>query len=326
MLIHYAGIDVSKQHLDIVLLQQDQIHHRIFQNALGGWQQMRAWLVDITEQVHICLEATGRYGDGIATYLFQQGFAVSIVNPARIHAYGLSRLKRQKTDKADALLIAQFCQTQQPQLWTPPDPALDELKIMVRHREQLQQMLQQERNRLGSLPPDNPVGTLIQQHIDFIKQQLTELLATIHRFILQQSNLIELYHLLQSIPGIGQTTAAILIAEIGDLSRFDHPGQLAAYAGLTPQQRRSGSSVRGHTHISKRGNARLRKALYFPAMVAMRHNPILSDFSQRLKNNGLAPKSVIIAVMRKLLHIAFGVLRSRQSFNPAFQQKQVLIA
>lgn len=326
MLIHHAGIDVSKQHLDIVLLYADQTEHHIFYNSHSGWQKLVAWLTSFTQQVHICLEATGRYGDGIATYLFQQGYDVSVVNPARIHAYGLSRLKRQKTDKADALLIAQFCQTQQPHLWTPPDPALDELKIMVRHREQLQQMLQQERNRLGSLPKDNPVCSLLQQHITFIEQQLTELQITIHCFILQHSNLTTSYQLLQSIPGIGQATAATLMAEIGDFTRFDQPGQVAAYAGLTPQHRRSGSSVRGHTHISKRGNARLRKALYFPAMVAMRHNPILASFSARLKSNGLAAKSVIVAVMRKLLHIAFGVLRSQQPFDPNFQQQVVLSA
>ena len=116
------------------------------------------------------------------------------------------------------------------------------------------------------------------------------------------------------------------MAEIGDIARFDKAGQLAAYAGLTPQHRRSGSSVKGQTRISKRGNARLRKALYFPAMVAMRHNPILRDFFDRLQGNGHAPKSIIVAVMRKLLHIVFGVLRSQQSFDPNFQQKQRQIA
>ena len=205
MYTQYVGIDVSKQGLDIVWLQNHYSHHRIFPNKQAGWQQIAAWL-DI-EQAHICLEATGRYGEGIATYLFAHGYAVSVVNPARIHAYGLSRLQRQKTDKADALLIAQFCQTQQPPLWSPPDPALHELKIMVRHHDQLQKMLQQERNRLDGLPTDNLIWSLIQQHIAFIEQQRQQLRLQIHHFISQQPALTKAYQLLQSIPGIGQSTA-----------------------------------------------------------------------------------------------------------------------
>lgn len=326
MYTQHIGIDVSKQHLDLVRFRAEEIHHRVFHNTLTGWKKIAAWLGDAVTMSHVCLEATGRYGDGIATYLVEQGFAVSVVNPARIQAYGLSLLRRQKTDKADAYIIAQFCRTQKPDLWTPPDPAYSDLKIMVRHQNALQDMLQQERNRLDSLASSHPVYQVIQQHITFLQGQLEQLRQQIHAFIVQQPVLFPDYELLLSIPGIGRLTAAILIGEIGPMSRFDKAQQLAAYAGLTPQHRRSGSSIRGHTRISKRGNAHLRRALYFPAMVAIRHNPTLSTFAQRLKEHGKAPKSVIVAVMRKLLHMAFGILRSRQPFDPQFRQKQLSAA
>lgn len=153
-----------------------------------------------------------------------------------------------------------------------------------------------------------------------MEQQSQQLLSQIQQYLCHQETLIQPYQLLQSIPGIGQLTAAILLAEIGDIQRFDKPGQLAAYAGLTPQQRRSGSSVRSHTRISKQSNARLRKALYFPAMVGIRHNPIMKAFAKRLQDNGHAPKSIIVAVMRKLFHLVFGILRSKAPFDPQFQQ------
>ena len=326
MTTHYIGIDVSKNQLDVVWLNEHNTQHRTFCNSKRGWDELILWIGKDTTNYHICLEATGRYSQGIAKQLFYDNYPVSLVNPARIHAYGLSRLKRTKTDKADALLIAQFCQTQQPELWTAPDPALESLQMIVRYREELQQMLQQERNRLESLPAHADMVTFIRSHIAFIEAQLEQVRKEIHEQFSQLNNLTQDYQLLQSIPGIGALTAAILLAEIGQFARFDKVGQLVAYAGLSPQERRSGSSVRGRTQISKRGNARLRKALYFPAMVAIRHNPILKAFAERLAGNGLAAKSIIVAVMRKLLHLAFGILRSRIPFDPNFQQRRLLVA
>jgi transposase len=319
MTTQYIGIDVSKNQLDVARLCENVSQHRTFGNSKNGWRELLNWLGPDKANYHVCLEATGRYSQGIAKQLFQDDYPVSLVNPTRIHAYGMSRLKRLKTDKADALLIAQFCQTQQPELWTAPEPELEALQMMVRYREELQQMLQQERNRLESLPAHSPMATFIRQHIDFMQTQLEQVHKEIHQHLSQTHSLTADYQLLQSIPGIGQLTAAVLLAEVGHFGRFDKVGQLVAYAGLSPQERRSGSSVRGRTKISKRGNARLRKALYFPAMVAIRHNPILKSFAERLTNNGLAAKSVIIAVMRKLLHLAFGILRSRIPFDPNFQ-------
>lgn len=326
MATKYVGIDVSKNQLDVVSLDKQGSPHKVFVNSKIGWDKLIQWLGNEAASSHVCLVATGCYSQGIAKHLYDNHIPLSLVNPARIHAYGLSRLKRTKTDKADAFLIARFCQKEEPAFWTAPDPALEELQNMVRYREELQQMLQQERNRLESLPGYSAIIPRIQSHIDLMVAQLEELQKQIHVYLSQSSSLQQDYFLLQSIPGIGALTAAILLAEMGQYNRFDKVGQLVAYAGLSPQERKSGISVRGHTSISKRGNARLRKALYFPAMVAMRHNPILKTFAQRLQANGLAAKSVIVAVMRKLLHLAFGILRSRRPFDPNFLSNQQLAA
>ncbi len=195
---------------------------------------------------------------------------------------------------------------------------------MVRHLDALQAMRQQERNRLSSGVTAADVIDCLQQHIAFLDQQIADLKQRVKQHINQHPQLKQQRELLISIPGLGDTTVAVLLAEIPDIQAFDRAPQLAAYAGLTPQHHRSGSSVRRPTHISKRGNARLRRALYFPAMVAMRHNPILRAFAQRLQAAGHAPMSIIVAVMRKLLHLAFGIIKSGQLFDPHYLSKQPL--
>jgi transposase len=119
--------------------------------------------------------------------------------------------------------------------------------------------------------------------------------------------------LLQTIPGIGKRTAHLLLAEI-EFKRYDSARQIAAQAGVTPRWRQSGTSLK-QTALSKLGNARLRKALYFPAIVARQHNEIIREFASRLKKRGKTPMQIVCAAMRKLLHIAFGVLKHKRAFD-----------
>jgi transposase len=122
--------------------------------------------------------------------------------------------------------------------------------------------------------------------------------------------------LLQTIPGIGETTAWVLLAEIPTIENFQDARQLSAYAGVTPRHRQSGSSVHGRSRLSKLGSSRLRKAIYFPALVAQRYNPIMSVFANRLIENGKSKMTVLGACMRKLIHIVFGVLKHQKPFEP----------
>lgn len=319
----YLGIDVSKAKLDVVLLRDGQAAEAgQFDNTTKGFHSLHHFLQKRHAQpLHVCLEATGYYGDPVATFLHQAGYTVSVVNPARIKGYADSRLSRNKTDASDAALIADFCRTQQPETWTPPAPEQQELQVLVRHLDNLRDMRQQEVNRRQAGIPSETVLHTIDEHIAFLDQQIAALLRQIRDHIDRHPHLRQQRDLLISIPGIGDITAFKLLAEIRDIHLFDNARQLAAFAGLTPRHHVSGSSVRGRTRLSKCGSARLRAALFFPAVVAQRRNPILQPFAQRLLKAGKSKLAVIAAVMRKLLHLVFGILKSGQPFDPHFLEK-----
>jgi transposase len=320
----YLGIDVSKAWLDVVLLREGVAAEKgQFDNSNQGFRQLQHFLKKRkVKALHACLEATGYYGAEAALFLHQAGYRVSIVNPARIKAYAESQLSRTKTDAGDAALIADFCRTQQPSTWTPPALEQQELQVLVRHLENLHDMRQQEVNRRQAGIPSETILKTLDDHIAFLDQQIADLLRLIHDHIDRHPHLRQQRDLLTSIPGIGDITAFKLLAEIVDVQAFDSARQLAAFAGLTPRERRSGSSVRGRTRLSKRGSPRLRSALYFPAIVAQRHNPILQAFAQRLLAAGKSKMQVVAAVMRKLLHLVFGILKSGHPFDPLYLEKK----
>jgi transposase len=319
-MISYLGIDVSKDWLDMVLLREALPSEKgHFDNSQQGFRQLQHFLKKRKiKKLHACLEATGYYGAEVALFLHEAGYVVSVVNPSRIKAYADSQLSRTKTDATDAALIADFCRTQQPETWTPPPPEQRELQALVRHFENVQDMRQQEVNRRQAAIPSETILKTLDQHIAFLDQQIADLRRLIHDHIERHPHLRQQCDLLTSIPGIGDLTAFKLLAEIVDVHAFDSARQLAAFAGLTPRQRRSGSSVRGRSRLSKRGSPRLRNALYFPAIVALRHNPILHTFAQRLLAAGKSKMQVVAAVMRKLLHLVFGILKSGHPFDPHF--------
>ena len=313
------GIDVSKNKFDVALLRDNEYVLATFDNDSVGFVKLRKWLKKRkVNELHACLEATGRYGDDLALYLHEAGYRVSIANPARIHAYAVSQLKRNKTDREDAKLIAHFCATQDPELWTPPSQAQQELQAMVRHLESLQTMRQQESNRLQAGVPSMAVRETLEAHIVFVDEQIKQLTQRIRDHIDHHPDLKQQKDLLTSIPGIADVTATKLLAEIPSLERFQGASQLAAYAGLTPRQHQSGSSVFRRGRMAKTGNAHLRRALYMPALVALRWNPTIMVFADRLRERGKHKMVIVGAVMRKLLHIVYGVLKSQRPFDPNY--------
>lgn len=319
MIQSVLGIDISKDTLDVVLLKEETNTYASFTNNPVGFGKLARWLISQgTGQVHACLEATGQYGDGIAEYLYQAGHAVSVVNPARIKRYGDSKLHRNKTDKADAALIAEFCRKEAPALWTPLPVYLKQLRQMVRRLEDLQSNYQQERNRLSSGVTDTWVVEDIQGHLKELSDRMLALKQAIFQLVAETVELKEQSELLETIPGIGKLTAARLLAEMGDITCFEDAPQLAAYAGLNPKGFRSGSSVHKKTRISKEGRALLRRILYMPAIVACKYNPIIQAFCDRLTQHGLPKMAIVAAAMRKLLHLVFGVLKHKQPFDPNY--------
>jgi transposase len=282
-----------------------------------GFAQLHEWLEkQSVQQVHACLEATGTYGEALSLYLQQLGHTVSVMNPAAIKAFAASRLSRTKTDRVDAELIARFCLAHQPPAWTPPAPEVRELQALVRRLESLIEMRVAEENRLSAGLTVPAIRSSVEEMLAHLKEQIARTEKLIRKHIDQHPGLEQQSELLNSIPGIADTTAAVLLAEVPDIKLFRSARQVAAFAGLVPRERQSGSSVRGRVRLSKIGNARLRKALYFPAITALRCSPFFQQWAEGLRARGKSKMSVIGAVMRKLIHIAYGVLKSERPFNP----------
>ena len=316
----HVGIDVSKLKLDVARLRSGKVRNKVFSNDRAGFKALAAWLSEdaITPaQTHLCMEATGPYSEALAVWLSDEGWSVSVVNPARVKGFAQSELARNKTDKADAALLARFCAALMPERWCPPSPAVRQLRSLVERLQALKDMHQQEMNRMEAATASGDELTigLIREHVSYLESAIKRLQEGIDEHVTGQPELHRDAQLLSSIPGIGSVTVAKVLAYAGDVSRFGSAKALSAFAGVCPQQRLSGTSVKGRTMVSKRGHADLRKALYMPGMVAIRHNPLIQDMAQRLKAKGMAPKAIIAAAMHKLVHLIYGVLKTRKPFD-----------
>jgi len=220
------------------------------------------------------------------------------------------------TDKVDADLIARFCLSQEPEVWKPPAPEIRELQALVRRLESLIEMRVSEENRLSSGVVVEVVRRSLEEHIAYLIEQIKHTEQMIREHIDNHPDLKRQSELLDSIPGVGQTTAALFLAEIVDIRQYKSARQVAAFAGLVPRERRSGTSVRGKVRLSKIGNARLRKALYFPAITALRCSEFFKQWASGMRERGKCKMSVIGAAMRKLIHLAYGVLKTGKPFDP----------
>ncbi len=312
------GLDVSKLKFNACLERAGRkLRHRLFANDEAGFSQLSEWLKkNGVERVHACMEATGTYYEALATYLHDGGHTVSVINPAAIKAYAQSQLSRTKNDRVDASLIASFCAERHPPEWHPPAPELRELQALVRRLDSLQEMRTMEENRLSSGVTVAAVRASLEDSVAYLGEQIRKTEALIAEHIDRHPGLRRQRELLDSIPGVGSATAAVLLGEIPDLKQYRSAKAVAALAGLVPRERQSGSSVRGRVRLSKIGNARLRKALYFPAVTALRCSPFFQEWAEGLRQRGKSKMAVIGAAMRKLIHIAYGVLKTGKPFDP----------
>jgi transposase len=308
------GIDIAKAKFDVTLLADGKRRRKAFANTPSGWHELQAWLQRHgVDRVHAALEATGAYGDGLATWLHDQGHRVSVLNPAIIAAYAKARLTRAKTDRADADLIAAYTEAHQPPAWAPAARELRELQALVRRLDALMGMHAQEQNRRQAGELTAAVAASIESVLASLADEIASVRAQIKNHIDRHPDLRAKRDLLSSIPGIGEATAAHLLGDLFHRS-FTSAREAAAFAGVVPRLRESGTR-RGRTVLSKTGPGRLRKALYFPALTALRCNPAIRAMATRLRAAG-KPKMVIVgAAMRKLIHVAFGVLKSGNGFD-----------
>lgn len=311
------GIDVSKADFHACLIQGSKRSRKSFPNTAAGYRQLLKWLTNRKcSEVHACMEATGAYWFGLASAIAAAELPVSVVNPSRIAFFARSQLRRTKTDRVDAEIIAEFCQTQKPDLWTPPAPETLELRALLTYRAELVN----QRGVLKQLSTQLKMNTALQrvhcEQIDMLTQTIEQLEDQMRALVKRHESLKASIDAVSSIPGFGFISAAAIVARL-PLERLRDAKAAAAYAGLTPSERQSGTSVLGKPRICKTGNSELRRDLYMPAVVAMRFNPVMAAFAEKLKAKGKPAKVIIVAIMRKLLVLAFTLIKDGAVFNPA---------
>lgn len=318
------GIDVGKGKCHAMLLVEGRRVRTQFTNQPAGFARLAAFVrAQGVGTVATCMEATGTYHVRLATRLHELGHRVAVVNPAAIKHFAASLLSRTKTDQVDAELIAQFAQRMETRQWVPPPAELRELQALVRHRSTLVEIAQQYANRLAA--PETPASVVrsLRKLQRATEKEVTAVTAQIHAHLGAHAELKRQAALLTSIDGIGELTAACILGECLGIERFETGKQLDAYAGLAPRQKSSGTSVNGKTRLAKTGNAHLRRGLYMAAVVARSHNTVLKAFADRLAAAGKPDMAIIGAVMRKLLRLAYGVLKSGVPFDPDYHHEHL---
>jgi transposase len=314
------GIDVSKAKLDVCLLgETGETAYQQVANTAAGYELLQTWLQQHSPQpLPVCLEATGIYSQPPAQYLYQHHYPVSVVNPAPVKAFAAALMKRHKTDKSDALVLARYGAHFSPPLWTPATLSQSQLHDLKRLADDLQSDRTRVKNRLEGAPAGSPARPYLQDQLTYLEKQLAHVQAELQKQLDEDQGKQHQCRLLTSIIGIGLTSALQLLAELPDLTHFASADELVAYAGLCPRQQQSGSQS-PRSWLSKQGSAALRKALYFPALTAKQHNPHLRRFAQRLSDSGKAKMTVVAAVMRKLLVLIYAILKSGHPYDPNYQ-------
>jgi transposase len=312
------GIDIAKRKFDLLWLcaSTGKKKNKTFENTPAGFKEMFQWMSKYgisSEDSHIAMEATSQYYEAVALALFDAGFTVSVVNPLQIKRFAESRLQRQKTDKADAELIAQFCAQTQPRPWQPPPREVRELQRLIARLEAVQGMHVQEQNR--RYESQGVALESVERVAESLKDEEERLRKMIKDHIDHHPDLRSQQDLLCSIPGVGEQTSSYFMAWLRS-ERFEDARQAVAFVGLSPQHRESGDSLKGKPRICKLGHSRLRRALYMPALTALKHNGAAIALAERLRSNGKRGKVVVVAVMRKLVHWMVGVIKSGTRFDP----------
>ena len=324
--MHHLGIDLSKRYFDITLQDEsgEQSHARMDNNK-KGFKKLQKWLKSHkVVELHVCMEATNIYWEEISDYLYAKGYTVSVVNPARIKGFGMSQMQRNKTDKVDSKVIVMFCAAVSPKPWQPPTEAQRKLRRLARHRAALIKTKTQEMNRFTDCQ-DEDVRNSHRTILAALRAEIKQIEAQIAALIKQDPELNEQKRLLKSIKGIGEATAHLLLAEMPDLADYEDAHAAAADAGVNPSHYESGDTVRRKPKMSKMGKSAVRGALFMPAMTAIRCNPVVMALAQRLERQGKPPMVIIGAAMRKLMHIAYGVLKNKTPFDPNWEDKSARV-
>ncbi|HEX9111565.1 MAG TPA: IS110 family transposase [Terriglobales bacterium] len=315
-----CGIDVSAAQLVVALEGEDgRGRQRSFPNRAPGHQALIRWLQNSGPRIRVCLEATGRYSLDLALALHgAAGIEVAVLNPKRVNRFAAT-LCRSKTDPADAQVLAEYARRMPFQSWQPPSVAALELRMITRHIAALTQQHTRQSNRLHAASASSTGASCVRQDLKRSLRDLERRVEKMRRAALalveQDAELRSRFALLLSIPGIAEVSALHRLGELALLAPNLSVRQWVAHSGLDPAHHDSGTSVHKRSRISRAGNCYLRRALYMPALVAVRHDPHLRAFYQTLVARHKAKLQALMAVARKMLHAIFGMFRGRSGYD-----------
>jgi len=307
-----VGVDVSQTTLDVCVLHQGKrFRQRCNNTALGHAQLFEALKQRGVTKALVAMESTGPYHAPLATAAFVAGHQVVVFNPTRVLDYARSMGRRNKTDQVDAALIARFAQSRPHEPWQPLPADQAVLRELLRRQETLEQHLQAEKRRFESA--SMALHKSLQRSIRWIEAELQRLEKAVLSHLCAHPRLAKDIDRLSAISGVGMKTARLLVAEIP--RHFRNARAVAAWLGVVPRQCQSGTSVRKGSRVGHEAPS-LRAKLYFPAITAMRHDPRLKAFAERLRAADKPSMSVILAVIHKLIRMAFAILQSGADYNP----------
>jgi len=303
------GIDVGKGKLDVGVATEKRVW--VWANDEGGRAELSDWIVG-QEASLVVVEASGGYEAVLVSELVERGQEVALVNPTRVRAFARAEGILAKTDKIDARVIARFGATIKPQARVRREKAQVELNELVTRRRQLVLMLTAEKNRLQTASPT--MQAHIASHIAWLQAEIEALEQQISQAIKANPTWAETAKRIESVPGIGFITAATLVADLPELGQLNRQ-KIAALVGVAPFNHDSGKQ-RGKRRIFG-GRTSVRSVLYMATLSAIRHNPVIKEFYQRLLAKGKVKKVALTACMRKLLVILNTMVKSGQDWNPA---------
>lgn len=319
----YLGIDVAKAKIDCCLILDNSTSKKktkTFSNTQNGFEQLQIWLnhhAATSMQTITLMEATSIYHELLAQYLFKAGYQVCVTNPARARYFAQSMSKLNKTDKVDSEVLARFAMTADLHFWQPLPEHIQLLNALLERRAVLYDDLQREKNRLEKAKSTftmEPVLESIHNSITQLNKHIQNIDQQIDNHIDQNPDLKNDKDLLISIPAIADRTSLLMLSFLRSHT-FEKASQAAAFIGLVPIQKQSGSSIRGRSRLSKAGSSKIRAGLYMAAVVATRHNPHIKEMNERLLANGKTKMMAIGAAMRKLVHLCYGVLKHQQPYQ-----------
>lgn len=311
----FVGIDVAKDKFDVCLVEEDKsCQQTLFDNTHSGFKELVAWLKKRCKTPWVCMEATGHYSELLADFLVSQNIKTSVVNPLQIKYFAKLKLSRNKNDTVDAKIIAEYCRLMKPSLFNPRSSQQKYIRELIQLEATIRAQCTQLKVQAGCAQSKAIIKEFTKT-IKVLEKRLKSLEESIKAIVEANHEWKHLVTLITSIKGFGTTSAYRLLAYLPDIKLFKNAKQLAAFIGVSPKQKTSGKYM-GQTKLSKLGNSQLRNILYMPALCAKRFNEALRPFVSRLESNGLCPKAIVGAVMRKLVHIIFGMLKNKSPFNP----------